>query len=70
MSITPRTQYTRVKIILKPFGILKKKAFIFDIDKIYPKRLQNDSYLRSRLCRALNSEKVKVTLSLRLSGIL
>ena len=32
--------------------------------------LQNDIYHRSRLCRAPNSEKVKMALSLELSGIL
>ena len=31
--------------------------------------LQNDIYHRSRLCRAPNSEKVKMALSLELSGI-
>ena len=31
--------------------------------------LQNDTYHRSRLCRAPNSEKVKMALSLKLSGI-
>ena len=31
--------------------------------------LQNDFYHRSRLCRAPNSEKVKMALSLELSGI-
>ena len=30
---------------------------------------QNDIYNRSRLCRAPNSEKVKMALSLKLSGI-
>ena len=33
------------------------------------KELQNDIYHRSRLCRAPNSEKVKMALSLELSGI-
>ena len=33
------------------------------------KLLQNDTYHWSRLCRALNSEKVKMALSLELSGI-
>ena len=31
--------------------------------------LQNDIYHQSRLCRAPNSEKVKIALSLELSGI-
>ena len=31
--------------------------------------LQNDIYYRSRLCRAPNSEKVKMALSLELNGI-
>ena len=31
--------------------------------------LQNDIYHRSRLCRAPNFEKVKMALSLELSGI-
>ena len=34
-----------------------------------PKELQNDIYHRSRLCRVLNSEKVKIALSLELNGI-
>ena len=41
-----------------------------DIDKIYPKRLRNDIFHWSRLCRAPNSEKVIMALSLELSGIL
>ena len=41
-----------------------------DIDKIYPKRLRNDIFHRSRLCRAPNSETVIMALSLELSGIL
>ena len=42
-----------------------------DINKILPERLQNDSFHRSRLCRAQNSENVKMALSFELlSGIL
>ena len=41
-----------------------------DIDKIQPKRLRNDIFHWSRLCRAPNSEKVIMALSLELSGIL
>ena len=41
-----------------------------DINKIKPQRLRNDIYHWSRLCRAPNSEKVKMALSLELSGIL
>ena len=42
----------------------------FDIDKIQPKRLRNDIFYRSRLCRAPNSEKVKMAQSLELWRIL
>ena len=41
-----------------------------DIIKIYPKILWNVIFHRSRFCRDPNSEKVKMTLSLELSGIL
>ena len=41
-----------------------------DIDKILPKRLWNVIFHLSRFCRAPNSEKVKMALSLELSGIL
>ena len=42
-----------------------------DTDKIYPKRLRNDIFHWSRLCRAPNSEKKVITaLSLELSRIL
>ena len=41
----------------------------FDVEKIKGKELQNDINHRSRLCRAPNSEKVKMALSLELSGI-
>ena len=41
-----------------------------DIHNFNPKRLRNDSFHRSRLYRAPNSEKVKMALSLGLDGIL
>ena len=41
-----------------------------DIIKTYPKRLWNVIFHRSRFCQAPNSEKVKMVLSLELSGIL
>ena len=41
-----------------------------DIDNILPKRLWNVIFHRSRFCRAPNSEKVKMAVSLELSGTL
>ena len=52
------------------WNILINFCVNIDINKIWPKRLRNDIFHRSRLCRALNSEKVKMALSLELSGIL
>ena len=51
------------------WDILIKVCRHVDIDKIKLKELQNDIYHRSRLYRAPNSEKVKMALSLKLSGI-
>ena len=49
------------------FGIGRGFAEVQILKKVRP--LQNDIYHRSRLCRAPNSEKVKMALSLELSGI-
>ena len=49
------------------FGIGRGFAEVQILKKVSP--LQNDIYHRSRLCRAPNSEKVKMALSLELSGI-
>ena len=52
------------------WNILIDVCVTIDIDKLYPKRLWNVIFHRSRFCRAPNSEKVKLALSLELSGIL
>ena len=49
------------------FGIGRGFAEVQILIKV--RLLQNDIYHRSRLCKAPNSEKVKIALSLELSGI-
>ena len=50
-----------------PNDICDWLSFCRDLKKV--ELLQNDIYHRSRLCRAPNSEKVKMALSLELCGI-
>ena len=52
------------------WNILINFCVNIDINKIYLKRLRNDIFRWSRLCRGPNSEKVKMALSLELNGIL
>ena len=56
-----------------PHEIVKShlKLFFAEVQILKKMRLlQNDIYHQSRFCRAPNSEKVKMALSLELSGIL
>ena len=69
----PRIKFWKSKnspISWTEWNILIKFCLNIDINKISPKRLRNDIFHQSRLCRAPNSEKVKMALSLELSGIL
>ena len=52
------------------WNILINFCVNIDIDKIKPKRLRTDIFNRSSLCRAPNSEKWKMALSLELWRIL
>ena len=52
------------------WNILIKFCRHIEMEKIWLKELQNDIHRRSRLCRAPNSEKVIMALSLERSGIL
>ena len=68
VEVMPRFKFWKQwNLTLKSSRTLIKFCRHIDIDKI--KELQNDIYHPSRLCPAPNSEKVKMAISLKLSGI-